>query len=473
MLRVVDDGSVQGVSAVGASTEPASLAAGVAGAFGLSRLLRSRLRRDIAGTFLAQGGILGLAALTGVISARLLGPSGRGDLAALTLWPMALLTFNPLAVNSAFVFHVGRREFSLAAVWTAGTVLGALQSVMMILAGLAVVPLALHGYPADVRRLAFIFLGFAPVIVFGGQPPAIFQGEMKITAYNAVRTLAPAVYAVGLVMLFLLRRRNLSDVVFCQLAGFVAAAGWGYSRLLRCHPFRFVWDAAALKSMVIFGWKTQLSNITAFVNQRMDQLLLSLFIPSRDLGLYVVAVTVTSIALVFPQAAGAVAYAAGASSSAPEAGRVIARSMQLSLVCLVVGCGLLFAVVPWAIPRVFGPAFAGSVLACRILLPGTVALGLCQVLYEGARALNQPALPSYAEGCSMIVTLACLALLVPRFGFVGAAIASSLAYTTSLMVTLALFRARAGIGWQQLLGRKPASRSGDLSPGRPGPEGGE
>ena len=91
-------------------------------------------------------------------------------------------------------------------------------------------------------------------------------------------------------------------------------------------------------------------------------------------------------------------------------------------------------------------------LACRILLPGAVALGLSQVLYDGARALNQPTLPSYAEGCSLIVTLGCLYLLVPRFGFVGAAVASTLAYWTSLVVALMLFKGRLGLGWRELGG---------------------
>jgi O-antigen/teichoic acid export membrane protein len=444
---------------------------GWARAFDLSRLLHSRFRRDLAGTFLAQTGILGIGAVTGILSARLLGPTGRGELAALTLWPLTIIFLFHMGTNSAMVFHVGKGELGLPAVWTAGTLLGLLQTAVVILTGLAVLPMVLHAYSASVRHLALSFLGFTPIIVFVGQPPSILQGRVKMTAYNAIRSVAPATYAVGLAILFLLGRRSLSDVVFCQLAGFVLATTAGYVLLCRQEAFRWVWNTVAFKNLLSFGWKTQLSSVAAFVNQRMDQLLLSLFISPRDLGLYVVAVTVTSGMGILPTAAGTVTFATGASMNPHDAARIISRSLQASLIWLGAGAIVLFAVVPWAIPWVFGRPFTGSVLACRILLPGTVALGLNQVLYDGARALNQPALPSYSEGASLIITAGCLYVLVPRLGFLGAAIASTLAYTASFIITLILFNHRAGLGWQQLLGRTRTTRNEAFSPSRHRPEG--
>ena len=434
------------------SSPPVALTSGFGAVFDLARLFRSPFRRDLTGTFLAQIGILGIGTLTGVLSARLLGPQGRGELAALTLWPTTLIFLGEMGINTALVFHVGKQRFGLAEVWTAGAVLGALQTVAVILAGLIVIPLALRRYPVGIRRLSFDFLCFAPFIIFSGQPLSIFQGRRNLPTYNALRAAAPATYALGLVALFFLHRPYLREVVFCQLTAVVLIAGLAYSLLCRQERFRFVWRPGAFKSLLSFGWKTQLSNVTAFVNQRLDQLLLCLFIPPSELVLYVVAVTVSTAVGVFPQAAGTVTYATGSSSSSTEAGRIIARSVQASLIWLAAGCAFLFVVVPWAIPWVFGRAFAGSALACRILLPGALALGLSQVLYDGARALNHPALPSIAEGCSMIITLGCLYLLVPRFGLVGAAIASTLAYTASLGVMLVLFRRRTGLGWRHLLG---------------------
>lgn len=147
-----------------------------------------------------------------------------------------------------------------------------------------------------------------------------------------------------------------------------------------------------------------------------------------------------------------VTLASGANSSPGEARRVIAYSFRISLLWLIAACCGLFVIAPFAIRLLFGAAFAGSVSACRILLPGMVAVGLNRVLYEGARAFNHPELPSYTEGFSMIVTLVALCVLLPRFGFLGAAIASTLAYVSSFILMLAFCRSKMQLGPMRLLG---------------------
>jgi O-antigen/teichoic acid export membrane protein len=146
-----------------------------------------------------------------------------------------------------------------------------------------------------------------------------------------------------------------------------------------------------------------------------------------------------------------VTLAAGSNLTPAGAKKVIGNSFRTSLLWLVVGCAALFAVAPWLITLVFGAQFARSGLACRILLPGSIALGLNSVLYDGARSLNDPALPSYSEGMAAVLTGVGLFLLLPRYGFIGAAIASTVAYTLCLVFTLALYRVRLQFPLRELL----------------------
>ena len=154
-------------------------------------LFRSRFRRDLGLTVFAQIGLLAIGALTGLLSARLLGPQGRGELAALTLWPLTLISLTHLGTNSALVFHVGRHCYGLPEVFTAATMLGVLQAIFVLLLGLAALPLALRSYPPGVERLAIIFLCFAPVVILGGQPTSILQGKLDLAGYNLVRWSRP------------------------------------------------------------------------------------------------------------------------------------------------------------------------------------------------------------------------------------------------------------------------------------------
>jgi O-antigen/teichoic acid export membrane protein len=402
-------------------------------------------------TLLAQLGILALGAFTGVASARLLGPQGRGELAAAVLWPSALLMLGSMGLNQSIVFHTGRRLFPASEIWTAGVFLAAIQSAVVILAGIVVLPLVLRSYPGVVRHSALALLLTAPLMLFSGCACSLLQGRLRFAFFNATRAATPLVYALALGLVILLRKPYLPHVVGAQIAGLMAGAGVAIWLLERDGRPGLAWNSRACAGVAKYGLKTQFESINTYINQRADQLLLSLFVPPRELGLYVVAVTLSSAVAFFPQAMGIFTLANGSNLPPTEAKQTIAHSFRLSFAWLSVTCAAIFVAAPWLVMFLFGPRFAGAVLACRILLPGTLFLGLRQVLYEGARALGKPAAPSCAEGVGTLVTVVGLYLLLPRFGFVGAAIASTFAYGTSLLLILLIFNRGLGMRFRRFL----------------------
>jgi O-antigen/teichoic acid export membrane protein len=414
--------------------------------------------RNFASTLLAQVGMLGLNVFTGVASARLLGPRARGELAALMLWPSWLILLGSLGINQSIVFYTGRRRYDASEICTAMTITGLLQSLCVILVGLIAVPLALRGYSPGVVHLGLVFLFFAPALMLGGYPGNLLQGKLDLLSFNFLRLIPSLTYALGLSGLFLLKRPSLNNVVGVQILGLALAFLGGYALLFAKEPVHFAINRQTFKDLLSYGWKSQLSNVTYYINQRLDQLLLSLFVAPHELGLYVVAVTVSTSLSFFPDASAIVTLASGSNVEPARARIVIANSFRSALVWLLLGCAALFVLVPWLIPFAFGAKFKGSVLACRILLPGAVVLGLNRLLYAGARSMNHPALPSYAEGLAMILTGGGLYILLPRLGFLGAAIASTAAYAASFALMIIFCRIRLDIGLRELFAISPEQR---------------
>jgi enterobacterial common antigen flippase len=412
----------------------------------------SRYARNLITTATGQAAILGLGVFTGIASARLLGPQGRGELAAITLWPLVLVLVVSLGMNQAIVFHVGKRRFAPAEVWTAALVIWLFQSLVVLVAGWALLPAVLWQYGPGTRHLALIFLGFAPLLMLAGYPANVAQARLDMLSFAVLRAIPPLVYACGLAILMLLGQASLREIVGLQVGGLCLAAAAALWLVFGRLKMRLAWRRATLGGLLWFGAKSNLSSLAIYVNQRSDQLLLSLFVPPRELGLYVVAVALATAVGFIPQAVGAVTIATGANLEPDAARLVIARSFRVALAALAAACGALFVLCPWLINLAYGPSFSSAAAACRILLPGTVALGLNQVLYDGARALEQPLLPSYSEGLSIIVTAVGLIVLLPRFGFLGAAIASTAAYISSLLFMLRLARHRMNLGILDLLG---------------------
>ena len=218
-----------------------------------------------------------------------------------------------------------------------------------------------------------------------------------------------------------------------------------------CLRPRWQWNRLAIPRLVNYGYRIQATNLASLFNQRIDQLILSLIIPPKQLGFYAVAVTLSTAVTVFSVAAGVVTFSHGSSQQSEDAKATIGRSFRASLIWLLIACAALYVLAPFFIRLVLGPAFEGSIVACRILLPGAVMIGMNQVLYNGSSALGRPGLPSFAEGVSMAVTAVGLYLLVPHYGYIGAAIVSSVSYTVSFLVMLAFAHRLLGLHLRALL----------------------
>ena len=269
--------------------------------------------------------------------------------------------------------------------------------------------------------------------------------------FNLLRLIAPGFFAAGLITLLLLRNNSLKLALEAQIIGYATALVLGiWIVYTRVKP-RFVWRFSVTRDLLSYGIKTHLTNLTSYLNQRVDQLILSLLIPAEQLGLYAVAVTLSMAVAFFPVAAGINTFSLCSNQSDIAARRTIATSFRASLIWLLAASLSLYVVAPLLITMLLGPRFAGSVIACRLLLPGVVALGLNQVLYGGANALGRPLLPMCAEGAGLAATGIGLALFVPRYGYLGAAGVSSVAYTVSLIVMLFLSTSRLQLGLRELL----------------------
>jgi len=390
-------------------------------------------------TFGTQIVTAGLGVMSGVLAPRLLGPQGRGELAAVTLWPLTLTFLGMLGMDRSAAYFAAKGRaagsFGIAPVATTCLVVGSAQSLAVIAAGLLIIPAALHGFGPQAVRVALFFLACAPLILFGNPLAKLLLGHQDMHGYNLFRLVAPFVYSLAVLALFLLRLPSVAAIVAFELAGFVLAAIL-VVRLVRSRlrP-SWKWQPNLAKQMLKYGVKTQAGSVSSFLNQRLDQLLMSLFLPSAALGIYVAAVAFSDGLWIMPRGIGYVTLADSANAERHGAWRVVKRSLLLTALCLIPSAAALWVLIPWLVPALFGARFASAVFPCRILIPGACAMGLTGVLFEAARGMNHPEIPSIAEAAGLVLTAILLALLLKPYGIAGAAVASTIAYTCTLGIT--------------------------------------
>jgi O-antigen/teichoic acid export membrane protein len=303
-----------------------------------------------------------------------------------------------------------------------------------------------------------LYLLIIPITLTSQYGTSILQGRMHMSAFNMLRMIIPSGYLAGTLALAMAGKLVLLNIVILHLS--LGAATWlGVMATLLRSEIRLAFrpDTGLGKDMLKYGSKVHIGDISGLANQSLDQALMAAWLPPVYLGLYVVAVSSAALSQVFSQAVKmvvtpSIAQRKSMSERAAVLQGVFRRYWLLSfLIALAVSILL-----PIAIPVVFGDSFRGSIWPAEVLLLGAFLAGAREVLAGGAYALGDPWLASRAQLGALAVTVLLLYLLLPRMGIMGAAIATTAAYATQLLIVVAglrrshaipamnLFRIRAG-----------------------------
>jgi O-antigen/teichoic acid export membrane protein len=208
---------------------------------------------------------------------------------------------------------------------------------------------------------------------------------------------------------------------------------------------------ATVRLLLRFGLISYLGSLTSFVNYRFDVLLVNLFSGARQVGLYAVGTGLAEIVWYIANAAGIVLAPRVASSEPEEADRLTEIVCRVTTFLALVSGGVLALFAPVVVVLFFGSAFAESAWAVWLLLPGIVTFSIARILSMYLLGRNQLKIDLLASFVGLVVTLVLDLVLIPRFGFRGAAAASSMAYAAAMAVDLYWVTRHSTISLRKLL----------------------
>jgi O-antigen/teichoic acid export membrane protein len=438
----------------------------------LRDLLRRARRAPTLQTAVAVAGSQVLMALAGVVSARALGPVGKGVVTGVTTWPQLLAWIGSLGLPSAASLRLAAERDSLPVVL--GNAAGHALTVGGAVALLAMATLApaLGHLGAGAAALARWNLAFIPLGMLASILMAINLALGRIRRHNACLLLQPAILVLGVMLLAVSGQTTAALLVWLTIVSSLVSlslAGHGL-------PWRLLAvNLGQLRDDLRFGIRVQAGALLGMANLRLDLLLMSLLLPAGEVGLYgtannamlpVMAASSGASLLLTPAVAR---LGAGSHPQQPAAGGQLAavrREARRHLLVALAAGALLAAVAPVLIGAVFSAAFSPAVTLIRILIPGYVARAFAAVVTAGAVGMRKPWVGNCSEACGLVVTLTLLPLLLPRYGALGAAWTSTCAYAAAATVAVLALRRLAHV-------RSPAECSApdrspaNLSGGRP------
>jgi O-antigen/teichoic acid export membrane protein len=376
-----------------------------------------------------------LNAASGVLLARGLGPTGRGEVAAVQLWVFFLSTIVVLGIPDAVVYLVARRRQLAGTYVTSAAALTLLASVPVVLIGWIVLPVVLAAQSEGTVNLARAFLVFVPLYAITIQPSQGLRGLASFARWNALRILPSTLWVAVAAAAILFDERRSSFVIYGSIVMSVVTlfVTIAVAAPVIGRPFRV--RTSTWGPMLRFGLPLLIASVPQWLNFRLDQLLLAAFVDSRELGIYVVAVAWAGLVTPLVNAIGVVLFPRlAAERETVEQQRMLFRVVRITMVIVTVLVVVLFVLTPLAIPAFFGGAFLDAVSVGMILVVASAALAVNFVLEEGFRGLGRPTEVLWAEIGGLAGTAVVLALLLPRFGIVGAAVASLAGYLLTSVV---------------------------------------
>lgn len=400
-------------------------------------------------------GIACLGLLSGPLAARLLGPAGRGEVAAIQnlFWLTAILAM--LGLPEAATYFTARHPGEAGHVLATGIALTVLAMPVCFAVMYPLVPRILAAQPAETRHAAREILLAVPLYVAIVVGTNTVRGANKLIHWNLLRLLPGGGWLVFLAGAWFWGMKDPVRIAFgyiAVLACIVAPVLWIAGRLV---PSSWSPSPKLAAPMLRYGMPLAGAAIPQTLNLRLDQILIGAFLPPYQLGLYVAAVAWSTAVFLMPNAIGNVLFPriASAAASPVERVRTLAQGVRIGILTSGTVGIFLLALTRYAIPLLFGKAFAPAVAVAYILIFAAVICALNIIFEESLRGLGDTRGVFWGETVGVGITVLSLALLLPRLGIIGAGVASIFGYGTTCAVLVVRICGATGFSLVSLLPR--------------------
>ena len=361
------------------------------------------------------------ALASGPILAHALGVDGRGIVAAATAPLTLVTTVATFGIPEAATYTAARYPGLARMTVARATTLTAIAGVCAMAAVFCAAGW-LSGGSSQVHRLMLIaVLAVVPNLLVG-----VLRGVAS-AHHLWGRVALERIFASGLRLLALLPfwlTGHLNPMVATVILAVMPLMGaLAYLGLFRrfAEPVDDVRGDARYKALIGYGMRTWIGSISGILLSRLDQTLMTPLTGSYQLGLYVIAVTVSELPLIINGSVRDVTFASDASDSADDR---LAAAARLSFFLSSSFAVCIATTMWWWIPRLFGAGFEPSVQVALILLVA-VSLGTPgSIGGAGLSARGRPGLRSASLVVACVVNVVLLLVLVPDLGAVGAAFAT-------------------------------------------------
>ena len=402
--------------------------------------------------------ILGLTLAT-VLVARTGGPSAVGEYALLRMMPGLIGVLCVLGLPGALAFFLAEPRRELPRLWPTLMAIGFAGALTGTALWVAAAPLiAKVFFPHEAPWLIAVAGATVASQLFLTLGKTALQGLEDRRGGDAVIAAEELAFLPCFVLPLLVGIHGIAAIIIgLGLADLVVAVdAWRrVSRRLGWRRFGLAgngygwWgrpDRVLGKQVASYGLRGQVGGLITLLNLRLDVAILGAVAGPAILGGYAVASKYAELLRLPGTALTWVFYPRLAKLEQNQAAGVARRMIRPALVGIVVAAVPVALLASPVMRLLYGASFGSAVTPARVLVAGMILAGASGVASAYLYGRGTPGLNSIVLGVGLAITVVLDVTLIPRYGALGAAVASTAAYLTTDALLIGVLLRLSGTG---------------------------
>lgn len=291
-------------------------------------------------------------------------------------------------------------------------------------------------YPQDLKFLIYL-ASLSMIFSFGALFNNIFQAQLLMKYIAAVTIVMKVLLAIFTLMLIFLKAK-LAYFIILNLLISTAQAGFMFYQSRKFLQIRLMMDLRIWKELLKNSWPLAVSILFISIYTRINQVMLFSMKGKEELGFYVAALKFAEMPFIIVGAFMVSAFplfSKYSQSAAEKLGKTYEKTLKYLMIFILPVAMMTMLYSKQIILACYGQAFLPAQAALAVLIWSTVFVYIATVYGHLLIATNLQTFVIIFTGSLAISNVLLNLILIPRFGSLGAAVATTVSYALGIPVS--------------------------------------
>ena len=412
----------------------------------LHRIKKSRSIKDglnFLGTGIASQAII---FLSNIFVIRALGPELRGYYSFLGIIGFFLIPIFSFGFLAGLGYYVSSKKYNPANISKTVIIIALLRSAVIIFMVLLLKYFNLLGKTGNSLSVWYILpvLLTFPLNMIKESFHRVLLADSQYAKGNTLSIIYSISSPVIVFLLVVIFRLDFTGVVIAIVASnvinFIVTVAM-VNKLYHITNLSKPYDRSFVKDAFSYGIKGWIGDIAVTTNNRVDQLILSYFLPPAALGLYSICGNIGQMLWLLPSSVRYILFNKNAELDNEEHKKALTAKYHAFFMITGLVITIVFIFFARVIVQVlYGKDFLPAVVPLQIYLVGSGIYIGTMILTKYFVGAKQIILNSYIQLFSAVVGVITAFIFISKYGITGAAISSSISYVASYLLAVYYFK---------------------------------